>query len=490
MRPLAAATLAAFLAGCTVGPNYQRPDVALPGQFPEAGNGNVAGPAAPASASGAAALATLQPDWWRLYRDPVLDDLVAAALAGNPDVAAAVARIEQAQAQLRAVNASFIPEIDLGANAGRQALTNANPTPRVFSGMGFTLSTNYEIDFWGRLRRSAESAQDALLASRFGREVVSLSLASATTEAYFTLRALDALIAVTRDSLASYDASVNLTRRRAEGGVASDLDLQQALGQRQAARVQLADLVRQRAATLHQLQALTGRLDLDIPPGDLRALPVATLPPAGLPSSLLERRPDVRQAEATLAAQNAQIGVARAAMFPTISLTGDYGGQSTSLGTLLAASGRIWSIGFGLALPLFDAGRRAANTELQEARAREAVANYQKAVQGAFHDVQDALSNLRQYAAAQDDARLRVDAAEAALRLAQQRYEAGYSAFLEVLVAQRTLYEAQIASVQNRQALMLASVDLMRALGGGWDATALPNPVAVSGPASLHIQTR
>jgi multidrug efflux system outer membrane protein len=222
----------------------------------------------------------------------------------------------------------------------------------------------------------------------------------------------------------------------------------------------------------------------------LRALPVAAVPPAGLPSSLLERRPDVRQAEATLAAQNAQIGVARAAMFPTISLTGDYGGQSTSLGTLLAAPGRIWSIGFGLALPLFDAGRRAANTELQEARAREAVANYQKSVQSAFHDVQDALSNVRQYAAAQDDARLRVDAAEAALRLAQQRYEAGYSAVLEVLVAQRTLYEAQIASVQNRQALMLASVDVMRALGGGWDATALPNPVAVSGPAALHIQTR
>jgi multidrug efflux system outer membrane protein len=481
MRRTAAATLAALLAGCTVGPNYQRPDVALPGSFPEGANGASANAAAAGAATATGTLAA-QPDWWRLYHDPLLDDLVAASLAGNPNLAAAVARIEQAQAQVRAANATFIPELDLGANAGRQAATFASPTPRVFSGMAFTLSTAYELDFWGRLRRGAESAQDALLASRFGREVVSLSLVSATAQAYFTLRALDALIAVTRDSLASYDASVSLTRRRAEGGVASDLDLQQALGQRQTARVQLADLVRQRAATLHQLQALTGRLDVDIPAGDLRALPVPAVPPPGLPSTLLERRPDVRQAEATLAAQNARIGVARAAMFPTISLTGDYGGQSTSLGQLLAAPGRIWSIGFGLALPLFDAGRRAAATELEEARTREAVASYQAAVQGAFHDVQDALSNLRQYASAQDDARLRVEAADAALRLAQRRYEAGYSAFLEVLVAQRTLYEAQIASVQNRQALMLATVDLMRALGGGWDAAALPAPLPTATP--------
>jgi multidrug efflux system outer membrane protein len=469
---LMSAALALFAAGCTVGPDYRRPEVPLPGAFPETGAGAAlsAPAAAPATAVPGTAAATLQPDWWRLYHDAVLDDLVGSALAGNPDLAAAVARNEQSQAQLRAANAAFIPELDLSANAGRQALTNATPTPRVISGMGFTLSSAYELDFWGRLRRSAESAQDALFASRYGREVVSLSLASATTQAYFTLRALDALIAVTRDSLQSYEATVGLTRRRAEGGVASDLDLQQALGQRQAARVQLNDFVRLRAATLHQLQALSGRLDLEVPPGDLRALPVPLLPPAGLPSELLERRPDVRQAEAALAAQNARIGVARAAMFPTISLTGDYGGQSTSLGQLLAAPGRIWSIGFGLALPLFDAGRRAAVTELEEARTREAVAAYQKSVQSAFHDVQDALSNVRQYALAQDDARLRVEATDAALRLAQRRYEAGYSAFLEVLVAQRTLYEAQIASVQNRQGLMLATVDLMRALGGGWQA--------------------
>jgi len=358
----------------------------------------------------------------------------------------------------------------------------------VITGYAFTLSTSYEIDFWGRLRRASEAAQYNLLASRYGRDVVALSLVSTTAQAYFTLRGLDALIAVTRESLVSYDASVDLTRRRAEGGVASDLDLRQAETQRQLARVQLNDLIRQRAAALHQLQLLTARLDLAVAPGDLRQMPVPIDPPPGLPSTLLERRPDVQAAEAALAAQNARIGVARAAMFPTISLTGDYGGQSAALGQLLAAPGRIWSIGFGLALPLFDAGRRAAATELEEARTREAVGAYQKAAQSAFHDVQDALSNVRLYAAAEEDARLRVVAAVDALRLAQRRYESGYTSFLEVLIQQRTLYEAQLGAVQNRQARMLASVDLMRALGGGWQeseaAAAAAGGKAISTPAA------
>ena len=470
-RALVATGFAALLAGCMVGPDYRRPDVPLPGQFPEA-----------SAEAAAAATTTVQPEWWRLYDDALLNDLVAAALANNASVVQAVARVEEAQATLREARASFFPQLNLASQAGRQALSNASPTPRVNTGYGFTLSTNYEIDFWGRLRRATESAQYALLASRFGREVVSLSVSSATTQTYFTLRGLDALIAVTRESLASFDASVDLTRRRAQGGVASDLDVQQAVGQRQAARVQLADLVRQRAAALHQLQVLTARLDLDLPPGDLRALPVPLLPPPGLPSTLLERRPDVRQAEAALAAQNAQVGVARAAMFPTISLTGDFGGQSGALGQLLAAPGRIWSIGFGLALPLFDAGRREAATQLEEARKREAVGAYQQATQSAFHDVQDALTNLRQYAIAEGEARLRIDAASAALRLAQRRYEAGYSAFLEVLDAQRTLFEAQLSGVQIRQSLMGSTVDLMRALGGGWD----PSSVAGTMPGATE----
>jgi multidrug efflux system outer membrane protein len=455
-RPVVLAAGALLLAGCMVGPDYRRPVVTLPGQYPET------------DAALEQAEAGVPAAWWQLYGDPLLNELVDATLANNADLAQAVARVEEAQAALRQANAGILPELDLGANGGRQAFTNAQPTPRVVTGLGFNLSTSYEIDFWGRIRRGVESARESLLASRYAHDVTELSLAATTAQAYFTLRALDALIAVTRESLRSFDASVDLTRRRAEGGVASDLDVRQAENQRQVARVQLAEIVRQRAVALHQLQALTARLDLAVAPRDLRELPVPVVPPPGVPSTLLERRPDVRQAEAALAAQNARIGVARAAMFPTISLTGDYGGQSSTLANLLAAPGRMWSIGFGLALPLFDAGRREAATELEEARTREAIGAYQKAVQGAFRDVQDALTNVRQSRDAQEDVRLRVESADAALRLAQRRYESGYSAFLEVLVAQRTLYEAQTGAVQNRQALMLATVDLMKALGGGW----------------------
>lgn len=459
-RAIAGAGVAVLLAGCMAGPDYRRPEATLPARFPEAD-----ARAGPAEAAVPAA-------WWTLYGDPLLTELVDAALANNPDVAQAVARVEEAQAALGQANAAILPGLDLAVNAGRQAQTSSSPTPHVVAGLGFTVSTAYEIDFWGRIRRNIESAQAALLASRYGHDVTELSLVAATTQTYFALRALDALIAVTRESLQSFDASVALTRRRAEGGVASDLDVRQAENQRQVARVQLAELLRQRAVALHQLQTLTARLDLAIPQGDLRQLPVPALPPPGLPSTLLERRPDVRQAEAALAAQNARIGVARAAMFPTISLTGDYGGQSGALATLLSAPGRTWSIGLGLALPLFDAGRRRAATELEEARTREAVGAYQKVVQGAFRDVQDALTNIRQNRDAEADVRLRVESADAALRLAQRRYEAGYSAYLEVLLAQRTLYDAQSGAVQNRQALMLATVDLMKALGGGWNAAA------------------
>ena len=204
-------------------------------------------------------------------------------------------------------------------------------------------------------------------------------------------------------------------------------------------------------------------------------MPLPPLPPAGLPSTLLQRRPDVLQAEQQLIAANAEIGVARAAMFPTVSLTSYYGGESSALSTLLSASGsRIWSIGFGLGLPIFDAGRYAARTQAAEARERQAVANYQKAVETAFREVADALSTLQQTAASEQDLRQRADAARNALRLARLRYEAGYSAYLEVLDAQRTDSDAELAFLRNRQSRLVASVDLMKALGGGWSGGAMP----------------
>jgi multidrug efflux system outer membrane protein len=450
-----------------VGPDYQRPAVNLPGAYP----------GAPADLSSAAAVPA---DWWKLYGDQRLDELVASALARNADMRIAVARIEETDANLREAGAAFLPEVDLNAAPQRQRLSSLTATPipstvpLVRNDIRLTLGTSFELDFWGKLRRALEATRALALGSRYAREVVTLSLAGLTTQAYFSLCSLDAQIALTRTALANRQETLDLVRDRAQGGIASDLDLNQAEGARADASAQLKELQRQRALAEHQLDTLTGRLDLKLAPGDLLGLPLPP-PPAGLPSTLLQRRPDVLQAEQQLIAANAQIGVARAAMFPTVSLISYYGGESTALSTLLSASGsRIWSLGFGLDLPIFDAGRYAARTQAAEARERQAVANYQKAVETAFREVADALTTLQQTAASEQDLKQRADAARNALRLARLRYEAGYSAYLEVLDAQRTASDAELAFLRNRQSRLVASVDLMKALGGGWSDGAMP----------------
>jgi multidrug efflux system outer membrane protein len=261
---------------------------------------------------------------------------------------------------------------------------------------------------------------------------------------------------------------VDLARTRVNAGLASELDLHQAQGVLSDALVQRRETERQRALVERQLGQLTGRLDLKLAPGDLFALPMPPTPPAGLPSTLLERRPDIQVSEQTLIAANAQIGVARAAMFPSVSLTGLVGSQSTQVSDLLSSGGGIWSLGYALALPIFDAGRREAVVDQTQARRRQALASYQKSIESAFREVSDALVNLEQTGASEADLLDRLQAARNALQLSNERYEAGYSPYLEVLDAQRTANEAELAFVRNRQARLAFSVDLMKALGGGW----------------------
>jgi outer membrane protein, multidrug efflux system len=463
MRRLAPPALAAVvLAGCMVGPDYERPAVELPAAFPGAQAG--------------AADAALPQDWWKLYDDPLLNELVASSLERNADIRIAVARIEEADANLREANAAFLPEIDAqgAASRSRSSTTTGIPIPpgipATRNDIRLALSTAFELDFWGRLRRAAEALRAQALGSRYARDVVALTLAGLTTQAYFGLRSVDAQILVTRETLASRDESLSYVRKRAAGGIASDLELAQAETARAASAVQLRDLQRQRALLERQLAVLTGRLDLGVGAGDLRSLPAPALPPAGLPSALLERRPDVRQAEQQLVSANAQIGVAKAAMFPTISLTGSLGAQSKELSTLNDSGSRIWSLGFGLSLPIFDSGRYAARTDAARAREKQAVAGYQKALETAFREVSDALATVESTSGAEQDYQTQVEAARRALRLARLRYEAGYSGFLEVLDAQRTANDAELAYLRNRQALLSATVDLMKALGGGWSA--------------------
>ena len=464
---LCAFCAALLLGGCAaVGPEYERPAVNLPGAYPDA----------PADLPAAAAVPA---EWWKLYGDQRLDELVAGALERNVDMRLAVARIEEADANLREVGAAFLPEIDLGGTPQRQRLSARTATPipssipLVRNDIRLTLGTSFEIDFWGKLRRALEATRALALGSRYAKEVVTLSLAGLTAQAYFSLRSLDAQIALTRTTLASREEALTLVRNRARGGIASDLEVNQAELARADASVQLKDLLRQRALIEHQLGSLTGRPDLAFTSGDLLTLPMPPLPPAGLPSTLLQRRPDILQAEQQLIAANAQIGIARAAMFPTVSLTAYAGGQSAALSTLLSTGASIWSLGFGLALPIFDSGRYAARTQAAEARQRQSVANYQKAVETAFREVADALATLRQTEASEEDLQLRAKAARNTLRLAKLRYEAGYSVYLEVLDAQRTANDAELVFLRNRQSRLVASVDLMKALGGGWSVDSM-----------------
>jgi multidrug efflux system outer membrane protein len=467
---LVALGAALLLGACAaLGPDYERPATGLPGTYPDA----------PADL---AATAAVRPEWWKLYADPKLDELVASALERNADVRFAVARIEEADANLREAGAAFLPEIDLGGTPQRQRISSGTATPippgipLVRNDIRLTVGTSFEIDFWGKLRRALEATRALALSSRYAREVVNQSLEGLTTQAYFSLRSLDAQIAFTRGILESREEALTFVRNRARGGIASDLDLNQAELARADASIQLKELLRQRALAEHQLATLTGRLDLQLASGDLLALPMPPLPPAGLPSTLLERRPDIRQAEQQLVAVNAQIGIAKAAMFPTISLISYAGGESMALSTVLTSGASIWSLGFGLTLPIFDAGRYAARTQAAEARQKQAVAGYQKAVETAFREVADALTSVQQTTAAEEDLQASVVAARNALRLARLRYEAGYSAYLEVLDAQRTANVSELGFLRNRQARLSASVDLMKALGGGWYAE--PTPVS------------
>lgn len=453
------AVAALALSGCMLlGPNYKRPAVDVPGKYPEADN-----------------TTSLQvpADWWRLYKDPMLDQLVASGLQKNADLKLALARMAEAEAVVREANATLFPEIDLNSTASRaKSSTRTGTLPPTVAAIrnNFVLSANtsFELDLWGRLRRGREAAGAQYLGSRYGRDVVALTIAAGIAQSYFTVRSIDAQISVSEETLRAAADSVDIARTRAKGGLASDLDINQADANRAQVASQIKELKRLRAIGVHQLGVLTGMLDVSVPMSDIWQLPVPPLPPAGLPSTLLERRPDVREAEATLMSANAQIGVARASEFPTFSLTGALGAQSRELSSLFSAGAGIWSFGLGVVGPVLDWGRYKARTQQAQARANQAAATYEKTVQTAFREVSDALSNVRLSADTETDLRERVEQASNSFRLANMRYTSGYSAYLEVLDAQRTLNDAQLALVRNRQQYLTFTVDLMNALGGGW----------------------
>jgi len=452
------ALLVLLLAGCTtVGPDYKRPEIGLPEQF-----------SGPASSDPA----TIPADWWTLYGDPTLNELVASAHANNADLRVAAAQVQEAEAIMRQARAALFPEVTGQFTRTRSRIGTLTQPPPVTTAplerndARLVASTSFEIDFWGRFGRADEAARAGLLGSQIAREVVGLTIGGITAQTYFGLRSLDAQIVALDNTIRLRRESLDIARARANAGLTSELDVHQAQGALSDALVQRREAGRQRALLERQLAQLSGRLDLKIASGDLFALPVPPTPPAGLPSSLLERRPDIRAAEQTMIAANAQIGVARAARFPSVTLTAFLGGQSAAVEDI--ASSGIWGLGLGIVGPLFDAGRRAAVEDQQAARFQQTLAQWQRSVEGAFREVSDALVNLEETGNSEAELRARVEAARNALELSRIRYESGYSPYLEVLDAQRTANDAEIAFVRNRQARLAFSVDLMRALGGGW----------------------
>lgn len=471
---ITAVLLTTILSSCAIGPDYQRPPTSLPAQY------SAHSTVEPTQTSPA-----VVDQWWIVFNDSTLNTLVTQALAKNADLRIAVARVDEAIGVLKETGAVLYPQIDLGASSTRSKSSTLGsipvPSTAVISNSNrLALSTSFEIDVWGKLRRASQAAQAQYLASRYSRDTVALALAGTTAQSYFALRALDAQITVTQASVKSRAESLILAQNRLKAGYASELDLNQAQAALAAARATLSDLTRQRGLVQNQLGNFTGEPGLSIMAGDVRNLPLPATPPPGLPSVLLERRPDVQQAEQSLIAANALVGVAKAAMLPSLSLSSAFGGQSAELSDLLKTGARIWSLGFGLALPLFDAGKFSARTEQAQARQQQAVASYQKAAESAFREVADALIAAEQLQSQEAALQTQVDAAQNAMHLSSKRYQAGYSAYLEVLDAQRSANDAQLGLIRVRQARLNASVDLMKALGGGWTSEASIDPAGTN----------
>lgn len=452
-------TVAFALSGCAVGPDYIRPASPLPKAYTETQT--------PADQ------ALINNQWWTTFQDPLLNSLIDQASTHNADIRTAIARVNQAAAVANETGAAFFPEIDLEAGGSNRKLSTKTATwsansPRKINSRSAALTTSYELDIWGRVRRSDEASQANLLASQYSRDAIQLTIAGLITNNYLALRAYDAEIAVTEDLVASRQESLKLVQTRVDAGLVSPLDRYQAEGALATLQAQAEMLILQRKLSEHQIALLTGNPELKIPHGDIRQLPLAPTPPANLPSTLIEGRPDIRQAEANLIASNAGIGIAKAGYFPKFSLTGSLGNESASLSDLFSSGANGWSLGIGLLMPILDFGRTTARVEQAKAINQQSLIAWENSLQTAFKEVRDALVSLHQNNRAETAQKIRVDSARKALDLSERRYAAGYVSFLEVLDAQRTINEAQIALITTRQARLAASVDLFKALGGGW----------------------
>lgn len=465
LRSLCSFLLLLGLSGCLLGPDYKRPDIALPQGF------NTGDGATSATAMQATPGVSVKTDWWTQFGDKTLNSLVETARLENADLQIALGRLAQAEALARQAGAAQYPTLNM-TGAGTRASTGTSVSP---TGVGLQtntsqlgLATSYELDVWGRVRRNIESASSLAAASAYDRDSIALTISALVSNTYMRLRSLDAQIVVVTNSVQTRADTLRVAQAKLAGGLVSPIDVNQALAARSASQATLSELKRQRAIVQNQLGVLTGKLDLKLDALDLRSLPLPPVPPSGLPSTILESRPDINRVEKELTAANARIGVATANFFPTISLTGVFGSQSVDFSAFLSGRSTVWSASIGLLQPIFTGGALQARLDFANAQQQEVLGNYVKVIRGAFGEVSDALVSVRQTLETEQFLTQQVQAATKAQELASLRYEAGYVDYLNVLEAQRSANEANLAFVINRSQRLQAGVDLFKALGGGW----------------------
>lgn len=459
-----------LLGGCTLGPDYRRPTLDMPAGFRDAKTA----PAGEAASATAANLANTP--WWELFRDPKLQDLIRIALAENQDLLIAVERIVEAEARVGFVRADLFPKVDASLDAGRfeqsrQAFPN-NPPPASNDASLYSIgaSVTWEVDLFGRIRRATESERAQLLATEEARRAVAISLVAAVAGTWVDLRDADMRLEISRRTLESRAKAVDLTRVRFRGGLTSEKDPQQAEAEYRRVEVsvlQFEQLVRQLE---NALSVLIGRNPGDIVRGAPvdKALVGDVQVPAGLPSDLLDRRPDLLAAEQQLHSATANVGAAKALLFPRIALTADIGTSSTELDALFTGSSQAWSVAAGLLQPIFNAGKNLRRVDIAESQMRQALYAYEKSVLQALREVDDSLVGYRQTGLARGSQSVRVQAERRVVQLSLVRYEGGVADYLEVLDAQRSLYTAELDEVQTISANVGWLIQLYKALGGGW----------------------
>jgi multidrug efflux system outer membrane protein len=462
MRPRIAR--AAILAGtvstlaavsCNLGPDYKRPAIDTPAEFR-------------ASPAGGESVANLR--WWDVFQDPVLRELIESALADNKDLLAAAWRVDEARAQLGFVKSQMWPSFGFQATAERVRPSEAALGFQFdeFSNYYAGANVSWEIDLWGKYRRSNEAARSELFATEWGRRALVVSLVAEVGRSYFLLRDLDARLQIAQQTLESRRASTELIRNRFEGGIVSELDVRQAEIEEATAEAAVPLFRRQIAQVENALSVLLGRSPGAIPRGlELQQQPLPEDPPPGLPSELLQRRPDVIRTEELLHAQMARIGVAQALRWPSLSLTGMLGLQSQELSDF--TDGDTWRVGAGLTAPLFQFGRNKRRVEVERARTEQAILGYEATVLDAFREVEDALVAARTLRAEYEARSRQLTAAQEARRLSRARYDGGVTSYLEVLDIERSLFQSQLDTSRTLQEHFSAMIDLYAALGGGWD---------------------